>query len=107
MALINCPECGATISDQAISCPRCAFPLQNNVSQESDEDDNVQTIQQTSKKLKSQELVWIVLTFLGFILLLLGVFNGDSGLLQVGFISTIVGAILYFIIRAKIWWHHE
>ncbi len=28
MALINCPECGAEISDAAKSCPNCGFPLQ-------------------------------------------------------------------------------
>src|SRR5262245_16623393 len=28
MALINCPECGKEISDQAVACPECAYPLQ-------------------------------------------------------------------------------
>lgn len=27
MAIIKCPECGADISDKAISCPHCGFPL--------------------------------------------------------------------------------
>ena len=27
MALMNCPECGAEISDQASSCPSCGFPV--------------------------------------------------------------------------------
>ena len=27
MALIKCPECNKEISDQAISCPHCGFPL--------------------------------------------------------------------------------
>lgn len=31
MALINCPECGRLISDQAMSCPNCGMPL-NSVS---------------------------------------------------------------------------
>lgn len=25
--LINCPECGATISDNANDCPSCGYPL--------------------------------------------------------------------------------
>lgn len=29
MALINCPECGKEISDQAASCPSCGAPLGN------------------------------------------------------------------------------
>jgi len=28
MALINCPECGKEISDQAASCPNCGTPIQ-------------------------------------------------------------------------------
>jgi hypothetical protein len=27
MALINCPECGASVSDQAEKCPNCAYPI--------------------------------------------------------------------------------
>lgn len=27
MALINCPECATQVSDRALSCPKCAFPI--------------------------------------------------------------------------------
>jgi len=27
MALIQCPECGKSISNQAVSCPSCGYPL--------------------------------------------------------------------------------
>ena len=27
MALINCPECGKQVSDQAASCPGCGYPI--------------------------------------------------------------------------------
>lgn len=27
MALINCPECEARISDKAVACPQCGYPL--------------------------------------------------------------------------------
>lgn len=30
MALINCPECSKEISDKAISCPNCGYPLTQN-----------------------------------------------------------------------------
>ncbi len=26
MALVKCPECGAEVSDQAVTCPKCGFP---------------------------------------------------------------------------------
>lgn len=29
MSLINCPECNNEISDKAITCPNCGFPLTN------------------------------------------------------------------------------
>lgn len=29
MALINCPECNKQISDFAVNCPNCGYPLQN------------------------------------------------------------------------------
>jgi len=27
MSLLNCPECHAQVSDQAVTCPHCGFPL--------------------------------------------------------------------------------
>lgn len=30
MALIKCPECGKEVSDRALSCPSCGFPLIKN-----------------------------------------------------------------------------
>ena len=27
MALIECPECNKEVSDRAISCPHCGFPI--------------------------------------------------------------------------------
>ena len=27
MALIKCPECGTEVSDKAIACPKCAYPI--------------------------------------------------------------------------------
>jgi len=27
MALITCPECGASVSDKAEKCPQCAYPI--------------------------------------------------------------------------------
>jgi predicted amidophosphoribosyltransferase len=30
MAIINCPECGSTVSDKAEKCPKCSYPIQSN-----------------------------------------------------------------------------
>ena len=31
MALVQCPECGKEISDQAISCPNCGYTMRKEV----------------------------------------------------------------------------
>ena len=30
MALIKCPECGHEVSDRAVQCPKCAYPIAAN-----------------------------------------------------------------------------
>ncbi len=32
MAMIHCPECGKDISDKALVCPNCGYPLNDNIS---------------------------------------------------------------------------
>ena len=32
MALINCPECGNQVSDQAGACPNCGYPIRGGTS---------------------------------------------------------------------------
>lgn len=32
MALINCPECNKEISDKAVSCPNCGYPMKTDES---------------------------------------------------------------------------
>ncbi len=34
MALIKCPECNNTVSDQAITCPHCGYPIQKIVAED-------------------------------------------------------------------------
>lgn len=34
MALIQCPECGKEISDQAASCPHCGYPISSKLENE-------------------------------------------------------------------------
>jgi len=31
MALINCPECGRQVSDQAKNCPDCGYPINEEI----------------------------------------------------------------------------
>lgn len=43
MALINCPECGGMVSDAAVSCPHCGYPLKK---------EPVKPVQQVEEKKK-------------------------------------------------------
>ena len=47
MALIKCPECDLQVSDKAISCPHCGYPLdaklQNDNQRNPVKEDNFQT----------------------------------------------------------------
>lgn len=47
MALINCPECSHSISDQSVSCTNCGFPILKTVSKD---------IPLSSEELKLKEL---------------------------------------------------
>src|SRR4051794_21788226 len=31
MAIVSCPDCGAQVSDTAVVCPQCGFPLRRDV----------------------------------------------------------------------------
>lgn len=48
MALMNCPECGKEISDQANACPNCGYPLHSEASTAK----TISTVPKLSKKAK-------------------------------------------------------
>ena len=69
MALIKCPECQSEVSDQALSCPKCGFPLKGEASLVSDVnkivEEKIQTVQLTSKKWKKMKLIFVPMFILG------------------------------------------
>lgn len=50
MALINCPECNREISDKAVSCPHCGYPLSNNLIEKNEPQDIKEHYLKTLKK---------------------------------------------------------
>ena len=62
MALITCPECGTTISDQADRCPKCGFPMQKY-----DQSGNSAV---TPSKLKSKNFMTLLIC--GLVILIIG-----------------------------------
>ena len=84
MALIKCPSCGNTISDQASNCPRCGYPI-NNFGYQNRNDEHPRILRQDSDmrtsyhvqdKKKSNSNIWLyaVITLLSVALLSMGAF---------------------------------
>lgn len=101
MALIECPECGVQVSSSAESCPKCGYPIAGAGPNQA-HGGNVQTIEQTSKYLKIQQLLSILLIIASFFAL----GSGDVGAAVAG-PALLVGVLWYIVVRCSIWWQHE
>lgn len=106
MALIKCPECGAQVSDSAENCPKCAYPIAGGGSTQA-HGGKIQTVEQTSKRYKLQQLLSVVL-IAGSILLIIAGASGDKPGATAGFgvLGFMVGFIWFCIVRFMTWWHH-
>lgn len=110
MALINCPECNAQVSDKAEACPRCAYPLAGGGTTQAHAG-KIQTVEQTSKRFKLQELLsaLLVIGSIFFIIIGLagsGIGSGNPSLVALGFIGSLGGLIWFIAVRFLVWWHH-
>jgi uncharacterized membrane protein YvbJ len=107
MALIACPECGHQVSDQADSCPSCAFPLRGRsrggdpgtASDDYQRVRPVQTIEQTGKPFKSMQLFGCLSIIVGIIVLTFGGGKFAAVLFFVALVLLIAGSM-------GGWWHH-
>ena len=118
MALTKCPECQSEVSDKALTCPRCGFPLRKVASSESDVnkivEKKIQTIQLTSKKWKRMKLIFVPMLIFGSFIFLSNLFalslpGGEpstEGLVLSG-ILFFVGLIGTIIASFGSWWHHR
>lgn len=105
IALIKCPECGNHVSDRAESCPKCAYPIAGGGSTQA-HGGKIQTIEQTSKKYKLQQLLSTFLIIGGIISMIAGCSGHDSAVFGFGIIGLIVGTIWSIVVGFITWWHH-
>ena len=89
MALIICPECGKRISDKALKCPACAYPINKGISP-SIEEHSKSSNMKIPKKLVVIFSVCILCALVAVIVLL--VFSPKSILLNEDSISLTVGS---------------
>jgi uncharacterized membrane protein YvbJ len=111
MALITCPECKREVSSQAAQCPQCGYPLAGNAESHRRSDDFVQTIEQTGKIWKLQQLLSALLIIAGVVLVTVAT-SADSASEQtaiiggIGVSSLLVGLLWFLFARFFAWWHH-
>jgi len=91
MSLIQCPECSKPISDLSEKCIHCGFPAGQ---------DKAQTIEMTSKDLKGQ----ILLSVLLFIASILFYFKTGN---EIALVVALAACGWYLITKLSIWWNHE
>lgn len=111
MALIECPECGQNVSERAPTCPNCGAPILKS-REEKSINTKLNTIQQTSKRLKSHVLISSLMMIIGFILLLPAICsssNSDSpsAVFYIALPITIAGLAWLIFTKLRIWWHHK
>jgi hypothetical protein len=100
MALIDCPECGHEVSDSAVACPACAFPMTAPTDKTPEQRPPTQTVELTGKKWKGLQL-WSVLAMLAG--LLFGLVEDP----RLTLVFCIPGLIGIAIAKAGAWWHHR
>lgn len=111
MSLIKCNECGKEISDKAVSCPNCGFPLQENfinLDKSRELNVNIKKYELTNKKWKAKLIISISLVILGLISFIISIFL-DNSLVSIfwtvaSFLFMVVGGILFFVAAIGHWW---
>ena len=105
MALINCPECSAQVSNFAESCPKCAYPIVGRDSKQA-HGGKIQTVEQTSKRYKSQQLLSLLLIIISVIVIIMAPSADDSNMISYGLLGLLIGLLWRISVRFSVWWHH-
>jgi hypothetical protein len=99
MALIECDECGARVSDKASACVKCGAPLNTGWVPLARADGTAMTTQQTGKKYKGAQVVGVAMICAGVVSCTAKEPIVASGLLM-------VGLLVYLGARIGAWWNH-
>jgi hypothetical protein len=96
MALIKCTECQTEISDKAKTCLKCGCPISNSM-----KDDSTVLQEQTSKKLKIQQVYAACIMIAGIFLSIW------LDYIKLGGLLAFCGLVWLSIINIQIWWKHK
>jgi len=105
MALIECPECGKQVSDQAESCPNCGYPLRGQADVVSGR--QVRTVERTAKRFKAHILLSTLMLLAG-VFWLVGSCSAPEGQKPSPWALLLLFGGLVWLLAARIsaWWHH-
>lgn len=108
MALIECPECGRDVSDQAAACPHCGYPLRQAMGAErrprkQEFEHEVRSVKRAEPEGRLRRLrrmaVGLALAGLAFLAV------GAPAAVTV--VSVVAGLLLYAYVRIAAWWHRD
>lgn len=103
MALINCQECRAQVSDRAGACPRCGHPMA--IARESaGAGTALTTIQATSKRLKAHTAIAATLVIMSTFGVVISASDAGKGF---WILVALIGLAWLIVTRVRIWWHHD
>lgn len=106
MALINCPDCGKEVSENAPACPKCGAPIAGAQESAGSGVAQLQTIQETSKKFKIHSLLAVTVLIIGCTIIVVAK-NAGSETGPTGPLLVTAGLFWYCVNRFRIWWHHK
>lgn len=102
--LIQCQECGHSVSDLAPACPQCGAPVSaQRIKETRAVGESLTTTQLTSKRLKGY-LVFFALMFFLSVAWVINSSADDNHAIPV--LLSIVGLIGTVATKFRMWWHH-
>ena len=108
MALVQCPDCGTQVSDQAHACINCGRPRDNpppmKIGAARFSTPDVQTIERTGKDAKGLKLLSNLILVASFILIFANGVPNHTNLAVIGFF---IGIPLSIFSRIVIWWKYR
>lgn len=105
MALIQCGECGNSVSDRAPACPKCGAPVAAEArADQAATGAPVTTIQQTSKAFKKQQVYATLLTVFSIVAMIAG--QGSATVFMLALTGALAGLVWLITVRIRTWWHH-
>ena len=104
MALINCSDCGAEVSDRAGHCIKCGAPM---AEERRSAGVGLTTIQETSKKLKAHSMLSFFALVIGLILMTVGSQPpANANVTGFGALLFSAGVLWYIVTKFRAWWNH-